>query len=76
MKQFLLGVIVALLLATPALSVCDVPSPRLVCAEYFASKVVVEATLVNVKNIHGNNDPQGVLAHIYTLRANRLLRGT
>lgn len=75
MKYFMLVGIVGLLVAGPAMAVCNVPSPRLVCAEYFASKVVVEATLVKVKSVHTNDDPKGVLAHVYTLRADRLIRG-
>jgi hypothetical protein len=75
MKRPLLAGIVALLLAEPAMSLCNVPRPRLVCAEYFASKVVVEATLVKVRSIHANDDPEGVLARVYTLRANRFIRG-
>jgi hypothetical protein len=75
MKYFLLIGILALLCAAPAPSACNVPSPRLVCAEYFASKVVVEATLVKVRDFHGNADPENVLARVYTLRTNRLLRG-
>jgi hypothetical protein len=75
MKNLLLGGFVVLLLATPVLGVCNVPSPRLVCAEYFASKVVVEATLVSVREIHGSDDPQDVRARVYTLRTNLLFRG-
>jgi Carboxypeptidase regulatory-like domain len=74
-KHFLLTGILALLCAAPALSVCNVPSPRLVCAEYFASKVVVEATLVKVRDLHSTDDPEGILAHVYTFRSDRLLRG-
>jgi hypothetical protein len=75
MKYCLLVGILGLLLAGPARGVCNVPSPRLVCAEYFASKVVVEATLVKVRSVHAGDDPQDVLAHVYTLRADRLIRG-
>jgi hypothetical protein len=75
MKHLLLVGIAALLLAAPAKGLCNVPSPRLVCAEYFASKVVVEATLVKVRSVRAKDDPEGVLAYIYTLKANRLIRG-
>jgi hypothetical protein len=75
MKYSLLLAIVVLLFATPARGLCDVPQPRLVCAEYFASKVVVEASLVKVKSIHDKDDPQGVAAHEYSLHANQVLRG-
>jgi hypothetical protein len=57
------------------MGLCDVPQPRLVCAEYFASKVVVEASLVKVKSIHYKGDPQGVAAYEYSLHANQLIRG-
>jgi hypothetical protein len=75
MRRFLPLAAVTLFLAGPAMGLCNVPNPRLVCAEYFASKLVVEATLVKVRSIHAREDPQGVAAHFYTLQANRLIRG-
>jgi len=54
---------------------CQVPQPRLVCAEYFASQVVVEATLVETRALHDADDPQGISAYVYTLRVDRVLRG-
>lgn len=75
MKTFLLVGIVALLLAGPAMGLCNVPRPRLVCAEYFASQVVVEATLVKIRSVRFKEDPEGVAAYVYTLRPNRLIRG-
>ena len=45
------------------------------CAEYFASKVVVEATLVKVRSVRAKDDPEGVLAYVYTMRTSRLIRG-
>jgi hypothetical protein len=76
MKYYLLFVVVALLLVPPAMPVCNVPSPRLVCAEYFASSAVVEATLVRTTAIPEKDDPEGaVAAHVYYLRVNRTLRG-
>ena len=74
-KPFLLIGTVSLLLAGSAMGVCNVPSPRLVCAEYFASKVVVEATLVKVRSVSPKENPEYALAHVYTLRVNRLIRG-
>jgi hypothetical protein len=65
-------VFAVLLAAGPAMALCDVPQPRLVCAEYFASQVVVEATLIKVRDIDQDNFP---IAFVYSLRANRLLRG-
>ena len=75
MKNFLLLAIVVLLFASPTMGLCDVPQPRLVCAEYFASKVVVEATLVKVRSIHDKDDPEGVAAYEYNLHTNQVLRG-
>jgi hypothetical protein len=69
MKYRLLLGIIPILLAGPAMAVCSVPQPRLVCAEYFASKVVVEATLVKVRTI-GDED-----AYVYSLRVDRTIRG-
>jgi len=75
MKNFLLLAIVMLLLASPTMAFCDVPQPRLVCAEFFASEVAVEATLVKVKSIVDEDDPEGVAAYEYSLHANRVIRG-
>jgi hypothetical protein len=47
----------------------------LVCAEYFASTIVAEATLVKVRSVHDREDPKGVDAFVYTLSAKRLIRG-
>lgn len=54
---------------------CDVPQPRLVCAEYFASQVVVEATLTQIRDVRDKDDPEGISAYIYSVHADRLLRG-
>jgi hypothetical protein len=54
---------------------CFVPQPRLTCAEYFASQLVVEATLVQIKTLHDKNDAQGILAHVYTIDVNKAIRG-
>jgi hypothetical protein len=50
------------------MSICGAPQPRLVCAEYFRSQLVVEATLVQTSELHDT-------AYEYTLRVNRALRG-
>jgi hypothetical protein len=71
----LLCAAVALLLPLPAMSFCNVPQPRLVCAENFASQLVVEATLVQTSELHDKDDPEGISAYVYTLRVNRVLRG-
>lgn len=74
MKYCVLLGIVALLTAGPAMGVCSVPQPRLVCAEYFASSVVVEATLVKVRTIRDPED-QTPDAYFYSLHADRVIRG-
>lgn len=54
---------------------CPVPQPRLVCAEYYASRVVVEATLIRTKYLHDSDDPQGISAYLRTFRTVRVVRG-
>ena len=54
---------------------CRVPLPRLVCAEYSASKVVVEATLAQIQVVHDKDDTEAILAYISTLHTDRGLRG-
>jgi len=71
----LLSMTVSLLLPLPAFSLCGAPQPRLVCAEYFASQLVVEATLVQTRTLHDKDDPEGISAWVYTLHVNRVLRG-
>lgn len=76
MKKGLLFAVGALLSAVPAMGFCSVPQPRLVCAEYFASELVVEATLVNVRTISDKDDPEGISAFVYSLRAGQRFRGS
>jgi hypothetical protein len=64
-----------LLLAQSAMPFCYVPHPRLVCAEYYASKAVVKATLVQTHAIHDNNEPEAVIANSYQLQVISVLRG-
>jgi len=75
MKYSLFLCVVLLFLASPAEGICNVPQPRLVCAEYFASSVVVEATLVKVRSIRHKEDPEGVEGFKYSLHVNRVIRG-
>jgi hypothetical protein len=75
MKFPVLLTVICLLLGPQSIAVCSVPQPRLVCAEYFASNVVVEATLVRTRVIHEKDHPEFVLAHVYSLRVNQILRG-
>jgi len=74
MKCFLLFAIM-FLTADTTMGFCNVPQPRLVCAEFFASQVVVEATLLKIRSIHDKDDPEGILAFVYSLRADHLIRG-
>jgi hypothetical protein len=75
MKYSLLLCIVLSLFSSPVLGMCNVPQPRLVCAEYFASAVVVEATVVKVRPIHVKEDQEGIAAFKYSLHVNRVIRG-
>jgi uncharacterized protein with HEPN domain len=56
-------------LAADASSVCQVPQPRLVCAEYANSQAVVTAKLVAIREV-GDTD-----GHFYTLVSRARLRG-
>jgi hypothetical protein len=46
-----------------------------VCAEYFSSQLVVEATLLQTRELHDKDDPEGISAFEYTLRVKRTFRG-
>ena len=46
------------------------------CAEYFRSHLVVNATLVQTTTLHDKDDPEGISAHIYTLQVNQVIRGS
>jgi hypothetical protein len=59
-----------------ARAVCSQPQPRSVCAEYSASKIVAEATLLKIDNVLYKHDPEAVTASYYTLRVDRVFRGT
>jgi len=58
-----------------ARSICNIPQPRLVCAEFFRNQLVVEATLINTREVRSKADPEGIEAFVYTLRVDRALRG-
>ena len=62
---------IAFLLPVSATAICGAPQPRLVCAEYSASQLVVEATLVKTEQ----DAPEYPSFHVYTLSVNRTLRG-
>ena len=69
-------VAVILLFASSAFPFCLVPQPRLVCAEYFRSQLVIRATLVQTRALHGKDDPEGISAYVYTLQVNQVVRGS
>ena len=74
-RLWLLCLALVVLVPLPAMSFCEVPQPRLVCAEYFKAQLVVEATLVQTSELHDKDDPEGISAYVYTLMVNRVLRG-
>lgn len=71
----LLAAVLTLVITGPAMGVCGIPQPRTVCAEYFASQVVVEATLLQISPVVDKGDPEGIKAHIYELRSDKVIRG-
>ena len=71
-----LSIAVVLGSSSRAAAYCNIPQPRLICAEYFASQVVVEATLTQDRAIHYKEDPDGIAANVYTMNADEVLRGT
>lgn len=74
-RQCMLFGVFILFSAPSAKPFCFVPQPRLVRAEYFASQLVVEATLTQTHVLGNAGDPAGVSAYVYTLRVDRILRG-
>jgi hypothetical protein len=60
------------LLVPRAAAVCGQPQPRLVCAEYFKSRVVVKARLIRSKYVAPLNDIDG---HFYEMRTENIFRG-
>jgi hypothetical protein len=68
-NSFLLLLI--LLMASAAGAKCSEPGPRLVCAEYFQSDVVVTATLLKTKLISTEDDD----TLFFTMRRNQVLHG-
>jgi hypothetical protein len=66
------ALIFELSLVTSALAVCSAPQPRLVCAEYFSSQVVIQAKLVRSKYVAPSNDVDG---HLHQMQTEKVLRG-
>ena len=76
MKRTALILCIACLRVLPsAMAYCRLPQPRLVCAEYSLSQLVVEATLLRTDAIYEKGDPQAIAARIYTLNVNKVLHG-
>lgn len=71
----LMCAVVMLLSGPRAMAFCYEPQPRLVCAEYFDSKSVVKATLLRSHAVYDKDDPEAILAHIYTLKVYEVLHG-
>ncbi len=57
-----------------AFCVCNKPQPRLVCAEFFNSQVVVEARLVRSTQVDASGDMYD--GHIYEMQSEKVLRGS
>ena len=72
MRNIALSLLLTLLFATPAMAVCAVPQPRLVCAEYFDSQVVGIAKLIRTTHVMPKNETDG---YVYTMRMQKILRG-
>lgn len=58
--------------ASDAWSVCQVPQPRVACAEYANSQAVVIAKLVSIREVVHDDDIDG---RVYTLAVSRRLKG-
>ena len=72
--QFGVALALSAILSTSAWSLCGEPRPRLVCAEYFQSNVVVSAQLLRTQPVI---DKDGfVSANIYHMKTLHALRGT
>lgn len=67
------AVLMLTLLAGPAEARCNVPRPRLVCAEYFQSKAVVIARLNGVTPVKDDYDE--LTGTYYSMTVEQLLRG-
>lgn len=66
----------ALQLPYRAMAYCPVPQPRLVCAEYSSSPLVIEGTLLRIRSLHEKGSDKAIAAHTYTLKVNQVLRGS
>ena len=77
MKSILLLLCAVLMALFPPImaAFCFLPQPRFVCGEYFASQLVVEATLAKTQTILEGSDPDDILAHVYSLRVEKVFRG-
>jgi len=75
MRYPLISLLVGFLLSLPpsAAAFCNEPQPRLVCAEFFSSPLIVEATLVQKSHEPGTGDELD--GYVYSLHVNRTVRG-
>ena len=71
-----LVLILLVALAPSAAAVCTEPQPRLICAEYYASGLIVEAKLTRTTPFYDKSDRSYPTANIYVLKVNRTYRGT
>jgi hypothetical protein len=67
------AILLVTLLASQAGAVCNVPRPRLICAEYFQSKAVVIARLNGVSPV--KDDYDDLTGTYYSVTVEQLLRG-
>jgi hypothetical protein len=75
MRYPLISLFAAFVLFLPpsVVAFCSAPQPRLVCAEYFSSSLIVQATLVGITHVPETRDQLD--AYVYSLRVNRVMRG-
>src|SRR5664279_4484947 len=66
-------ILVLVLLGSQAGALCNLPRPRLVCAEYFHSKAVVIAKLAGVTTV--KDDYNDVTGTYYSMTVEQTLRG-
>jgi hypothetical protein len=75
MKRCVLLLPFALVLVPQARPFCFYPQPRRVCAEYYATTVVVEARLLRATVNRDKQYPAGILSRNYQMSTSLILRG-
>jgi hypothetical protein len=76
MKRCAVLLCLPLCFAPPAEPLCSAPLPRLVCAEYYAATIVVEARLVRKTPNRDKDIPTGILSWDYQMSTELTLRGS